>query len=46
MAYAALWLQWWVEANERQPNQHLGLYLGIYGMIFALSMVGMLGGCW
>lgn len=42
----ALWVQRWVEANEEYPNKNLGLYLGIYGLLFAVSLVCLVGGCW
>lgn len=42
----ALWLQRWAAANERAPNQQLGLYLGVYGLIFIVSTASMLAECW
>ncbi|MCJ1394407.1 hypothetical protein MMC18_007285 [Xylographa bjoerkii] len=45
-SFGTLWLQWWVEANEQQPNKQLGMYLGVYGLIFALSLLGLVAGCW
>ncbi|PKY02184.1 putative multidrug resistance-associated protein [Aspergillus campestris IBT 28561] len=32
---SVVWLQKWSDANSRTPNQSLGMYLGIYIMIFA-----------
>ena len=42
----ALWIQWWVEANEEQPKQQLGMYLGVYGLIFGLAFLSLVIGCW
>lgn len=42
----AISIQWWVESNEREPNQHLAFYLGIYGLMFSMSFLGLLAGCW
>ncbi|KAI9745550.1 MAG: hypothetical protein M1818_001084 [Claussenomyces sp. TS43310] len=44
--FGTIWLQWWVEANEERPNKDLGLYIGIYGLIFAASLAGLIAGCW
>ncbi|KAE8374857.1 P-loop containing nucleoside triphosphate hydrolase protein [Aspergillus bertholletiae] len=44
--FSTLWLQWWVEENERKPNSRLGMYVGVYGLIFAFSFVGLVAACW
>ncbi|KAF7617316.1 multidrug resistance-associated protein [Aspergillus flavus] len=44
--FSTLWLQWWVEENERKPNSRLGMYVGVYGLIFTLSFVGIIAACW
>ncbi|KAL1981835.1 hypothetical protein VTN96DRAFT_2080 [Rasamsonia emersonii] len=44
--FSTLWLQWWVEANEQQPNKQLGMYLGVYSLFFALSFFGLIACCW
>ncbi|CAG8907277.1 unnamed protein product [Penicillium egyptiacum] len=45
-SFQALWIQWWVDANEEQPNKQLGMYLGIYGLIFGLTFLSLVAGCW
>ncbi|KAK6814078.1 hypothetical protein RU639_010488 [Aspergillus parasiticus] len=44
--FSTLWLQWWVEENERKPNSRLGMYVGVYGLIFTFSFVGIIAACW
>ncbi|PLB45930.1 P-loop containing nucleoside triphosphate hydrolase protein [Aspergillus steynii IBT 23096] len=36
--YSVLWLEKWSDANSRQPNQSLGMYLGIYITLNAISI--------
>ncbi|OKL58600.1 hypothetical protein UA08_06380 [Talaromyces atroroseus] len=43
--FATIWLQWWMEANEQQPNKELGKYLGVYAFLFGLSFLGVVAGC-
>ncbi len=40
MLLAAVWLQWWTQANEDHPNEDIGYWLGVY---VALGMVTLLG---
>lgn len=42
----AIWIQQWTMANEKHPNEQLGLYLGVYAILVALSVVGVSGECW
>ncbi|KUM63729.1 hypothetical protein ACN42_g3370 [Penicillium freii] len=44
-SFQALWIQWWVDANEEQPNNQLGMYLGVYGLIFGLTCLSLVAGC-
>ncbi|KAF5859185.1 hypothetical protein ETB97_003197 [Aspergillus alliaceus] len=44
--FSTLWLQWWVEENERKPNSRLGMYVGIYGLLFVVSAVSLISACW
>ena len=37
--FPLVWLQFWTEANERSPASNAAYYLGIYGMLTALSLV-------
>lgn len=39
---AALWLNWWVQANQKQPNSDLGTWLGVYAVIGILAVVFLL----
>lgn len=39
-------LQKWSEANEQQPNQQIGLYLGVYGALFGISLLSLISACW
>ncbi|KAL4939785.1 hypothetical protein BDV06DRAFT_230810 [Aspergillus oleicola] len=45
-SFQALWISWWVKANEIYPNKQLKMCLGVYGMIFGLTFVTMVLGCW
>ncbi|PCG93312.1 ABC transporter, integral membrane type 1 [Penicillium occitanis (nom. inval.)] len=44
--FATVWLQWWTEANSQQPNKELWKYLGVYTLLFGLSLLGIVAGCW
>ncbi|TDZ74872.1 ABC transporter atnG [Colletotrichum trifolii] len=37
--FTTVWFQWWVDANEKEPNHDLGKYLGVYAMLFTLGML-------
>lgn len=43
--FATLWLQWWSDANETQPNGRLAYYLGVYATIFVLDFMGLVYAC-
>ncbi|KAL4908813.1 hypothetical protein BDW74DRAFT_187329 [Aspergillus multicolor] len=45
-SFQTLWIQWWVKANEDYPNKQLGMYLGVYGLIFGLTLLALVAGCW
>lgn len=38
----AVWMKWWSDANNAEPNKDVWMYLGIY-VLFAV--VGTLSGC-
>jgi ATP-binding cassette subfamily C (CFTR/MRP) protein 1 len=42
----AIWINVWTEANERESNQRLGFYLGIYSLLLVLSNCGAAGELW
>ncbi|KAL2884121.1 hypothetical protein SGCOL_000058 [Colletotrichum sp. CLE4] len=35
--FTNIWFQWWVEANEKRPNDNLGMYLGVAPLSFFQS---------
>lgn len=39
--YIGIWLKFWTEANEREPNVNSGFYFGIYTMGESISMLSM-----
>lgn len=38
--FKAVWLQWWTNANAAHPNKHIGYWLGVYGALAALAIIG------
>ncbi|GKZ49573.1 hypothetical protein AbraIFM66951_002142 [Aspergillus brasiliensis] len=44
--FTTLWVQWWVEANESRPNKDVGMYLGVYAVLFVVQLAGTAGGLW
>lgn len=42
IATLAIWMKWWSDANNLEPNKDVWMYLGIY-VLFAV--VGTLSGC-
>ncbi|KFY47652.1 hypothetical protein V495_01884 [Pseudogymnoascus sp. VKM F-4514 (FW-929)] len=40
MTFPSVWLQWWVNANADHPNDRVGYWLGVFG---ALAIVTILG---
>ena len=36
-------MKWWSEANDREPNHKVGMYLGVYCMICVLAVLGTCG---
>jgi ATP-binding cassette subfamily C (CFTR/MRP) protein 1 len=45
-SFPTIWLNWWAAANSEHPNQRLGYYLGIYGMLGGLALVFLIVSCW
>ncbi|KAJ5716375.1 hypothetical protein N7493_008286 [Penicillium malachiteum] len=39
----ALLLEWWVEANEQQPNKNLAMYIGVYALLLVLAFTTLIG---
>ncbi|KAJ0339266.1 hypothetical protein COL922a_004651 [Colletotrichum nupharicola] len=44
--FTTIWFQWWVEANGTEPNQDLGMYLGVYALLFLTNMFALILECW
>lgn len=44
--FLAIWLKWWSNANETDPNSDLGKYLGVYTVITLLAVLSLGAGCW
>ncbi|KAJ0160120.1 Metal resistance protein YCF1 [Colletotrichum tanaceti] len=44
--FTTIWFQWWVEANEKRPNDNLGKYLGVYALLFAVTCIAICVECW
>lgn len=45
-SFPSIWVNWWAAANERNPNERLGYYLGIYAMLGALALIFLVVSCW
>ncbi|KAJ8107918.1 hypothetical protein ONZ43_g6583 [Nemania bipapillata] len=35
----AVWLNWWTEANTKEPNSRIGYYLGVYATLQILAVI-------
>ncbi|KAJ6007677.1 hypothetical protein N7540_011653 [Penicillium herquei] len=44
--FTTLGLEWWVEANEQQPNKDLAMYLGVYALLWVLAFTTLIGSLW
>ncbi|KAJ5937598.1 ABC transporter integral membrane type 1 [Penicillium verhagenii] len=44
--FSSIWLEWWSDANETDPNSDLGKYLGVYTVITLLAIASLGAGCW
>ncbi|KAI1076073.1 ABC multidrug transporter [Whalleya microplaca] len=38
--FPSVWLQLWTDSNEKYPNQYIGYYLGVYGALAGVTMLG------
>ncbi|KAJ3499459.1 hypothetical protein NLG97_g302 [Lecanicillium saksenae] len=38
--FPSVWLQKWMNYNAQQPNEKIGYYLGVYGALAALVLIG------
>ena len=41
-----IWVKWWAQANSDAPNQNLGYWLGIYGLLGAVALICLVLSCW
>jgi ATP-binding cassette, subfamily C (CFTR/MRP), member 1 len=41
-SFPTIWVQWWSVANASQPNQNLGYWLGVYGVLGAGALISLL----
>ncbi|KAJ5728595.1 multidrug resistance-associated protein [Penicillium malachiteum] len=41
-----LWVDWWSAANEKHPNQQIGMYLGVYAMLSVVAVVSLTIASW
>ncbi|KAK2883394.1 hypothetical protein FQN49_000034 [Arthroderma sp. PD_2] len=44
--FATVWLKWWSEANEIEPNKDVGLYMGLYTFFCMFGVVAIAISCW
>ncbi|KAJ6023717.1 ABC transporter integral membrane type 1 [Penicillium herquei] len=42
----SIWIEWWTDANAKHPNARLGYWLGIYGGIASIAVIGLVLACW
>ncbi|KHN96132.1 ABC transporter [Metarhizium album ARSEF 1941] len=40
MTFPSVWMQWWTNANAENPNERTGYWLGVYGALAALTILG------
>ncbi|ODA75948.1 hypothetical protein RJ55_08589 [Drechmeria coniospora] len=40
VTFPSVWLQWWTSANERHPNENIGYWLGVYGALVGVAVLG------
>ncbi|KAK4863967.1 hypothetical protein LT330_010322 [Penicillium expansum] len=45
-AMQPLWLKWWIEASQEDPNLHFGMWIGVYALfgVLGLFFLGLSGG--
>ncbi|KAM0240790.1 hypothetical protein ACHAP5_007825 [Fusarium lateritium] len=44
--FPTIWLKWWAEANARQPNQNVGMYMGVFAAVGVLGVLVTGLACW
>ncbi|KAJ5702177.1 hypothetical protein N7488_009725 [Penicillium malachiteum] len=43
--FTTLWIQWWSDSNDRDPNGRIGWYLGFYTAFTVVGILFFLVGC-
>ncbi|EFR02843.1 hypothetical protein MGYG_05844 [Nannizzia gypsea CBS 118893] len=38
VTFPSLWLQWWTNANDTKPNEHIGYWVGVYAGLALLAI--------
>ncbi|PWI71738.1 Na/K ATPase alpha 1 subunit [Purpureocillium lilacinum] len=44
--FSAIWIKWWSAANAEQPNQNVGMYLGVYAILGIAGSMSACGTAW
>ncbi|KAL7924395.1 multidrug resistance-like protein [Trichoderma austrokoningii] len=45
-SFPSVWLKWWTESNEEDPNSDLGKWLGVYTVLSIGAFSSCLFACW
>ncbi|THC95864.1 hypothetical protein EYZ11_004642 [Aspergillus tanneri] len=45
LTFPNVWVQRWAAANEKRPNENLGLYMGVYVFIALVAEISLFVGC-
>ncbi|KAM0463152.1 hypothetical protein ACHAPV_003278 [Trichoderma viride] len=45
-SFPSVWLKWWAESNEEDPNSDLGKWLGVYTVFSIGAFCSCLFACW
>ncbi|POR38791.1 Canalicular multispecific organic anion transporter 2 [Tolypocladium paradoxum] len=40
VTFPSVWLQWWTNANADHPNERISYWLGVYGALAAVTILG------
>ncbi|TVY94269.1 ABC transporter, partial [Lachnellula willkommii] len=46
LSFPSIWVKWWATSNAKAPNEKLGYYLGIYGLLGGVAMISLIVSCW
>ncbi|MCJ1308796.1 hypothetical protein MMC25_002451 [Agyrium rufum] len=44
--FSTIWIMWWSNANEEKPNQHVGMYMGVFTALGISSIISVCIGAW